>query len=317
MKRFLARCAWLGCVLGVSYAKAEDATSLEQFTPAAPGDWSFGVESAEAEARSLAAQLIIDYAHNPLVLRARGERVGSVISHQLLVHAGFGYTLAERLVLHLGSPIVVHQGGDDPVDDVTGVTIASPEGGELGEVFLGARVSLLPPESMANIALAARVFFPTGPADSYVSDESVHARFSAIAGGSGDRLSWAVQPGISVRPTRTLPATDAPATGTALTFGAAADYFVDRRRTVAIGAELLAHNVLVDGAELFSDLGAEILAQGHFRPGRGDFVAALGVGPGLTTTPGVPELRALASVSYAPGTGHEPAVDQGFEGGLP
>jgi hypothetical protein len=150
-----------------------------------------------------------------------------------------------------------------------------------------------------------------------VSDESVRARFSAIAGGSVDRLSWAVQPGISVRPTRTLPATDVPATGTALTFGAAADYFVDRRRTVAIGAELLAHNVLVDGAELFGDLGAEILAQAHFRPGRGDFVAALGVGPGLTTTPGVPELRVLASVSYALGTGHEPAVDQGFEGGLP
>src|SRR5688572_9997278 len=179
MKRFLARCAWLGCVFGVSYAKADDATSLEQFTPAAPGDWSFGVESAEAEARSLAAQLIIDYAHNPLVLRARGERVGSVVSDQLLVHTGFGYALAERLVLHVGAPIVVHQGGEDPVDEVTGVSIASPEGAEFGEVFLGARVSLLPPDGATNVALAARIHFPTGPADSYISDESVRGHFSA------------------------------------------------------------------------------------------------------------------------------------------
>ncbi|MDQ2646012.1 MAG: hypothetical protein M3020_19510 [Myxococcota bacterium] len=118
-------------------------------------------------------------------------------------------------------------------------------------------------------------------------------------------------------PTRSLPATAAPASGTALTFGAAASYLIDRRRTLSVGAELLAHNVLVDGAELFADLGAEILAQARFRPGRGDFVAGLGVGPGLATSPGVPQLRVLASATYAPGTGHQPAVDPGFEGGLP
>src|SRR5690349_1231453 len=97
MLRRLASAACALTLMGIgATASAQDATNaaspplaLDRFYPAPPGDRMFGVQSPYV-AGDLTPHfsVVVDYAHNPLVLRTAETREdrGKIVSDQLFLH---------------------------------------------------------------------------------------------------------------------------------------------------------------------------------------------------------------------------------------
>jgi outer membrane protein OmpA-like peptidoglycan-associated protein len=261
--------------------------------------------------------LLLDYARNPLVLSSSDERVGAVVSDQLLMHVGASLTLADRYLLSLNIPFAIAQSGDDPSDASSGLAARSPEGADLGDIRLGARARVLGPAGPGvQLAVGGHLWLPSGASDAYLSDGSVRGSPFLVVGGEHGRVYWSSQAGVMLRPGKTLPGTSSTPIGTAITFGAALGVLVDRERTVALGPELYGQHIATDDAELFDahSVNAEVLLGARYRPGRGAWVLGAGAGPGIGRAAGTPDYRLLAMVAYSPEDREAKATDSDGDG---
>ncbi|MFZ5895614.1 MAG: OmpA family protein [Myxococcota bacterium] len=288
----------------VGSARAQSGTALNQFDPAPVGDRAFGVQSPDVRGHNrLRASLLFDYAHDPLVLSSGDREVGAVVGDQLFLRLGASYALYQRLLLSLEVPVALVQAGDDPSDAASGLSAASPDSAEFGDVRLGARVRLLGPEGPGmHLSAGTHVWLPTGASGSYVSDEGVRGAPFLVFGGYEDRISWSVQGGMMFRPGKTLPGSTATPTGTAITFGAAFGYMLDEARTFQIGPELYGLTTVAQGGSVFGEhsTNAELLAAARFRPKQGPWLFGLGAGPGIGRGAGTPDYRVVAMVAFSP-----------------
>ncbi|MGD8860374.1 MAG: OmpA family protein [Myxococcales bacterium] len=291
---------------GPSAARAQDGTAIDQFDPAPPGDGGFVVQSPDAPGdRLLRLGVGLDWVHESLVLRRTdgdGD-VGAVISDQLWLRLQGSFSLADRYLLTLALPAAVAQAGDDPSDPTSGLSAASPDGFELGDLRLGGRVRLLgPARGGVQLAVGAHLWLPTGASDSVVSDGAVRAMPFAVLGGEAGRLGWSSQLGVMLRRGGRLPGDTATPVGTAVTFGAGIGYYVDARRHLRIGPELYGQTVVVEGGSLLSEksTNTELLAGARYRPGGGDYRLGLGAGPGIGRGAGTPAFRVVATFELAP-----------------
>jgi OOP family OmpA-OmpF porin len=305
--RDTGRLGVLGALLSAllpSTALAQQGTALSQFDPAPTGDHAFGVQSADVRgAMRLRGMLLLDYAHDPLVLRAAGSDVGSVVSSQFLLHFGASLAVANRALFSFDLPAALVQTGDDPTDAASGLSAKSPSSAQVGDLRLGVRVRLLGPSGPGtHLALGGHLWLPTGPKNSYVSDGSVRGSPFLVLGGEIDRITWSTQLGVNLRPGKTLPGTSATPVGNAFTFGAALGYYLDSLHMLAIGPEVYGQNVLAQKGKLFDQysVNAEALLDLRFRPNGGDWVIAAGAGPGLGKAAGTPDFRAVAMLAYSP-----------------
>ncbi len=117
--------------------------ALDRFDPAPAGDRMFGVPSPYAAGDLTPhAMLLLDYAHNPLILRTvpADSSVGAVVGNQLYLNLDVGLSLWSRLYVDLDLPIAVFQNGDSP--SALGQGFTSPSAAQLGDLRIGARVRL-------------------------------------------------------------------------------------------------------------------------------------------------------------------------------
>jgi OmpA-OmpF porin, OOP family len=269
--------------------------ALDRFDPAPAGDRMFGVQSPFAAGHMTPhMMLLIDYAHNPLVVSTRsGPTLGAIVGNQLFLHLSGSFSLWDRLNVNLDVPLALAQSGDNPSGG--GFSFSSPSGGQIGDLRVGLRLRILGDyHDTFQLAVGGYVWFPTGARDSFVSDEYVRGAPQLIAGGRGDRLVWSAAVGTEFRPSQRFAAIPQ---GTMMRFGGGVGFLVDGKRHLQIGPELSAALTL-DGVNN-QTTNVEVLVDARYRV-IDDLEIGLGVGPGLTRGIGTPDLRGIVMAAYTP-----------------
>ncbi|WP_437674753.1 OmpA family protein [Sorangium sp. So ce131] len=269
--------------------------ALNRFVPAPAGDRLFSVPSAfSAGHLTPHVMLMADYASNPLVLRRErdGADLGAVVSDQLTFRLNASLPLWNKVVFNLDAPLTALQSGESPSGG--GRAFASPSGAELGDLRLGARVQLYGAyHDPLQVAVGAYLWLPTGADDSFVSDGSVRGMPFVVAGGRIERLVWSAAVGAELRRSQSFGGV---AQGTMLTLGGGVGFLAADDR-LQVGPELSTAMVLEDVSD--RSINAELLVGARYR-----FLpfmeAGLGVGPGLTSGIGTPDLRVVAMVGFTP-----------------
>ncbi len=285
-------------VVGSAAAHAQS-TTLDAFRPAPSPRDGFALGSTETDGRlRLDAQLYLEYANDPLVYERTSGTTSNgflrIVEHQLVVHGLVSLTLHDRLLVYLGVPVDAVMSGSDP----GALPIYSADGAGIGDVHVGARVSLFG-DARDGFSLAAQGAFyvPTSQIPGgvhYAGDETVRGhvqvlgqyRLEAVrivaALGGMFRGPQDIGGGITI--------------GQQLTFGLGA--------TVPLVNEQVAFVAELDGATTFDDFfdreqtTLELLAGGRYFHESG-LIAGVGAGPGLARGYGSPDVRVLATVAYS------------------
>ncbi|WP_437599188.1 OmpA family protein [Sorangium sp. So ce590] len=287
--------------LAAAPARAQDAPvkpegmALSRFVPAPAGDRMFSVPSPFAPGHLTPhVMLLTDYASNPLVLRRErdGAEIGAVVSDQLTFRLNASLPLWNKVSFDLDAPLTALQSGESP--NGGGREFASPSGAELGDLRLGARVQVYGTyHDPLQLAVGAYLWLPTGADDSFVSDGSVRAMPYVAAGGRLERLVWSTSLGTEIRRSQSFGGV---AQGTMLTLGGGVGLLAADGR-LQVGPELSTAMVLEDISA--RSINAELLLDARYR-----FLpfleAGIGVGPGLTSGLGTPDLRFVAMAAFTP-----------------
>lgn len=281
-------------------APAQVALPLNRFTPSFAGDRFFGTGSPYVAGHlDLHAQVLADYCHDPFVVRRtvgeETEEVGSVVEHQLSLHVGTTLSLLRRLALDVSFPAALYQAGDDPTDGRT--RFVSPSGAATGDLRLGARLSLTgAPDDFFQLGMGALVWIPTSPGEpgSYLGDGTLRAKPQLLASGVALRFVWGLEAGIEFRETHRVLGVGQ---GSMLSLKLANGVLLGSEDQVQLSLELAAALVPIDISP--STTNFEALAGGKWRF-VDDFVVGAGVGPGLFSGIGTPDVRAVLSIAYTP-----------------
>jgi hypothetical protein len=295
----LAAAALLLAATSAGGAHAE-AFTADRFRPAPIGDAFAAVEAVARPAAEgerlprLHVGIGLDYAKAPLVLREmQGGRLeaGQIVGHQAFAHVQASYVLGDRVVAWLDAPCLLDGAGDVSTASVVGA--ATPSGAAVGDLRLGARVRLLgAADGPFQLALSHALTLPSGDRAAYAGDGRVGFDEALAAGGLVDRRRgvWAATVGLRLRPERAMLDKRL---GDEITFGAAYALLAAQRR-VSFGLEAFGAAGVGAGARGVS---LELLVAARARVARWTFGAA--AGPGLTSAPGTPSWRLLATAGWA------------------
>jgi outer membrane protein OmpA-like peptidoglycan-associated protein len=273
--------------------------ALDRFRPAPPGDRLFGVESPfVAGDLALHARILAEYAHNPLVLRREtgDQDLGPVVSHQLFLHAAGAIALYSRVSINVDIPFAVLQKGNNP--SATGVgSFSSPDSAELGDLRVGLRARLFGGYfDPFQLAIGGYLWLPSGnnEAGSFVGDGKVRGMPQLLLGGRTSSLVWSLATGVEIRPSLTYGQVTQ---GTMLHAGAGAGFLIGEEGHFQVGPEVTFATVLEDMNRRTTNL--ELLLGAKYRF-LSSFEAGAGVGPGLISGVGTPDVRAVVMLAYTP-----------------
>ena len=160
-------------MLGAGSAQADPIPSLDlrNFQPPTDPEGSLYLEPvATPGPLNWNVGLWPSYAHNLVVLEnANGDEVASAVSDQVSIDYLLGLGIGDRLAVGLALPTIVYQTGDDVAPFAGGGALPTAA---LGDLAITAKAAFLPPGELGGFGLAAvsRVTFPTGNASSYVSE---------------------------------------------------------------------------------------------------------------------------------------------------
>ncbi|MFO0589686.1 MAG: OmpA family protein [Polyangiaceae bacterium] len=284
---------------------ATPALALDRFYPAPPGDRMFGVESAAVGERSVPLfSVVADYAHDPLVLQTvrTSEDRGRVIGDQLFLHLQAGVALQGRLYLSASFPVALLQDGASPTAD--GAVFTSPSGAAVGDLRLGLRLRIFGLEDDPfQVAIAGYLWVPTGggAAGTYVSDGNFRGLPRLVLGGRvGGRFLWGLNGGIDVRSSRMFGGNNGVSQGSMARFDGGLGFLLLESRALQLGVEGSAAFLLENKTNVPIEhaTNLEVLFGGKYRVS--DFEIGAGAGPGLTSGIGTPDVRALATIAFAP-----------------
>jgi outer membrane protein OmpA-like peptidoglycan-associated protein len=270
--------------------------ALDRFDPAPAGDRMFGVESPFAAGEGTPhVELVFDYAHNPYTL-GHGPgvtAVNAVVGDQLFLHLNASVAILHRLTLNFEVPAAVVQSGENPVFREKPYT--SPKDAAFGDVRLGARVTVFGAyEDPFQVALSGYVWIPSGAADEYLTDGKVRGMPSLVLGGHAPWLNWSFTTGIEFRPKLTTP--DGIQLGSQVLFGGGIGVlFLDDRAQV--GPEVKAAVQLQNSS--LRNTNGELMLDVRYRL-FDDFELGVGVGSGLTSGFGTPDMRMIGMLAFSP-----------------
>ncbi len=276
---------------------------LDRFDPAPAGDRLWGVPSPFVAGHLVPhVALLLDYAHDPLVLRSltTNQNQGTVIASDLFLHVNASLALWNRLLLNVDLPFALVQSGSSPTTG--GVTFPSPDKAQLGELRAGLRVRLYGEyDEPFQLGLGGYVWFPTGPTGAYVGDGHVRGEPQLLLGGRGaDRIVWSVAGGPQIRSTEVFGGVTQ---GTQFNVGAGLGILLGDTRHLQIGPEIYGAFTLAKGAQpadaLKRSTNLELLFDARYRV-IDDLEIGVGLGPGLTQSPGTPDFRGVLSIAYTP-----------------
>jgi len=312
MLRRLAPAACALSLMGLSAsAAAQDATSpplaLNRFYAAPAGDRMFGAQSPYV-AGDLTPHfsLLADYAHDPLVLRTVNTREdrGSIVESQLFLHLNASLAIKQRILLNIDFPIALLQSGSDPSGP--GYSYKSPDSAEISDLRAGLRVRLIGDYwDAVQLAVGGYVWFPTGRSESdngsFVGEGSVRGLPQVILGGRvAERMVWAFNVGPDLRASQTFGGPDGIAQGTMIRLDGGLGFLLGDDRNFQIGPELQASFVADSGgAPIEQTTNLEVMLDARYRFLH-DLEVGVGVGPGLTSGIGTPDVRVVGMVSYTP-----------------
>jgi len=280
-------------------ALAQPHLALDQHRPGESPDDGFAISRPVGGGHlDVAAQLQLDYSHDPLVYESRlgdaSTETQSVVSDQLVLHPVVAMGLGDRWVVALGVPVGIRSDGAGLAGRGT------PDGAVPNDVWLGLRGVVLGDRDDA-FALAAQLTGTVPTARIFGSDGS--EAFAGSSGPTGEpELLLEVRPGpvrlavnLGARLRRTE-AFDSLSVGNDLTYGLGA-WAPLRDGTIEPGVE--AH-----GATAISDPGdreaSPLEALAGVRLRAGGFSIGLATGAGITRGYGSPDLRVVSAVGWMP-----------------
>jgi OOP family OmpA-OmpF porin len=278
--------------------------ALDRFEPSERGSEWFALDSLDLRGHLRPALgLVADYGYKPLVIYDKDNReVGPLVEHQLFLHLGGSLVLWERLRLAINLPLSPLVRGDSQL--VGRQQIPVNDGLALGDLRLSADVRLFGQNrGPLTGAFGASVWLPTGTRSAYAGDGKVRVSPHFALAGQLSVVNYAARVGFNYRPRDGLFSTAD--IGSELTFGAALGVRV-ADGNLLIGPEVYGSTYVQGG--LFRRRGTPVegLFGAHYLIARQVRVGG-GVGAGFTQGFGSPEVRAVASVEWAPAMPEEPA----------
>ncbi len=277
---------------------AAEGLPLDRFEPAPVGDRMFGVPSPFVAGHLTPhAGLLLDYAHNPLVLRNAGdENLGSIVSSQLFLHVNAAFALWNRVQLNVNVPIALVQAGE------SAGAFRSPSDTQIGDVRAGLRVRLIGEyHDPFQVGLGGYVYFPTGPSDAFVGTGNVRGAAQLLLGGRADRFVWSAAAGPQIQGTMAFGGVTQ---GTQINAGLGFGVLLGEERRFQIGPEAYSSFTVVSDTaanadELRRKANVEVLLGARYRV-VSDVELGLAGGPGLTAGIGTPDFRGVFMLAYTP-----------------
>jgi OOP family OmpA-OmpF porin len=275
--------------------------ALDRFDPSERGSEWFVMDTLDLRGMARPAFGIVgEWGYKPLVVYdANGDEVASIVEHQVFVHAGASFAIADRFRMAANLPIGVYQTGDRAVS--RGQTFNPPESA-IGDLRLSGDLRLIGKYGEAfNSAIGASVYLPTGSKNEFTSDGNVRVQPHLLISGDISAFAYAARLGFNIRPLDDKFADGKPL-GSELTGGLSAGIRVANKKLL-IGPELFASTVVTDEASLFKSrtTPAEALLGFHYTAG--DFRVGAGVGTGVFAGArawGTPQVRTVASLEWMP-----------------
>ena len=282
---------------------------LNRYEPTAAGEWSFAVDHPwYSSVRYFAAGLTLNYAHNPLIVRAQTANGGeqqtvSIIEHQLLTHVDLAGSFLDRVLITASLPVIWLERGT-PAGGVTpqdGVAVGDPRFGLMVRLFGQ------PYRGPVSLSLGASLWVPlrllTDSLPAQSGDRGVRVFPKLVLSGLARHLLWSVTAGFYYRPEALLGnasfGEDGRRMGSELQLGAALAY-ADWDRRFAIGPEALLSTVVLGGKPFGADYTSlELLLGGHYNI-QNQVQLGLAAGTGILREPGTPDVRLLFRLAYAP-----------------
>ena len=313
----LSLCA-VTSVLGVwsSPARAQTAQgfALNRLEPAETGSEWFANDTLDLRGQVRPAiGLLLDYGYKPYVLvDSNGNEVKSIVSDQLFLHVGGSLVLFDRLRLGVSLPVAIMQAGDANGGVVNGQRIVGGTSGGIGDLRIGADLRLVGRYGDPfTLALGGRVWAPTGDQAQLLGDGSVRIGPHFAAAGDLGAFAYAASVGATYRANSETFAGHP--TGSQVDFGLAMGVRAAEKKLL-IGPELYGStNVSTSGA-FFDERSTPLGLLGSVHYSAGDVRFGLGAGPGLSHAAGTPQVRALASLEYAPAIAEEKAPPSDRDG---
>jgi outer membrane protein OmpA-like peptidoglycan-associated protein len=290
-------------------AQTSGSFSLDQFQPAPAGDDFFAVQGYRTGEGTVdySALVLGEYARNPLVLynlNSAGKtdtKAGSVISDQLFLHVGGSVSFFERAQVSLDFPFaLLNKGGSDLSGSAQ--SFNAPTGAALGDLRAGLRLRLIGDKmSPFGAAITGYIWFPTGDESKFTGDGSVRGSPGLSVGGRIGFFIYGLNGGALIRKGADVANTHM---GTSFTFGGAAGVLLLEDK-LQLSAETYGGTVVAK-ADSSSQIGAfdrkntNLEALLGVKGRLGPIVLGAGAGPGFTSGPGTPAVRAVLSIAYVP-----------------
>jgi OmpA-OmpF porin, OOP family len=294
----LASCLGYG---GAAPAVASAQTAgfaLDRYDPAEHGgDWFAGESLDFRGSLRPAFGLVLDWAHDPLVVYdADGDEQAAIVEDQLYAHLGGGVRLWDRARLAVNVPIALWQSGQDGVVD--GTMFSASDGAGLGDLRIGLDVRLLGAyRQAASLALGVQLYLPTGEREAFTGDGGVRLAPRVLLAGELAAFAYSARLGFVYRAQDDGLAEVA--TGNELQFTATAGVRLLDDGALLLGPELWGTTVVAHGAAFEqATTPFELLFGAHLRVD--DYLLGLGFGPGLTRGLGAPAVRGLLSLAWSP-----------------
>jgi OOP family OmpA-OmpF porin len=300
MRRALAIAVAVSSLVAACGTARADGFALERYEPTPAGSWFVAVQQPwYSSTRYFAAGLTLDYGHNPLLggtFDPRFHETVAIVEHQLVGHVDVAGSFLDRVQLSLSLPIVLMERG-------TAAFGAAPIGGAaVGDLRFGAMVRLFgqPDRSRLSLHVGGYLWIPFGQSALHAGDQTARGLPELIAGGMlADRLRWTVEVGVLIRAEQTIGFGPASATASEFRVGAGIAW-ANRARTFHVGPELtLATQIAGPQAGTRYGSSLELLFAAQASIAKLILVGA-GVGPGLVSMLGTPDVRALVRIAYAP-----------------
>jgi hypothetical protein len=287
-----------------------DSFGVNRFSPApGPGNYLMVDGTLVGAHGEPSAGLLIDFAHRPFVLLSATCKAGAtddcsvekskhdIVAYQLTFDAMATLALWQRLQLGLVVPIIISRGESFPIvtPDLAGkyIDIRGGNAFGLGDPRFSAKLRLTGQKSRFGLALVGFVTAPLGEATAKgrsLGDDGVTAGGHLAAELGGSRLRVGINVGGRYRPSRALLSTEV---GPELTYGAGVSLYATPR--VRLIGEVTGANRLrrqLDENPVEARIAGEWIA--------GDVAVLLGLGSGLVSGVGVPDIRLLGGLSYRP-----------------
>lgn len=291
----LALAILLTCLaLPLGHAQAQS-FRLDRFRAAERPDDGFAARGVGSFAHLATSALVTaDYAHDPLVLESKGgarRETARIVRHELTLSVDLALSLYERVIVFAKLDLVPLLKGP-PVDPALG--LARAEGGDLGDLSLGARVRLVGEEDdLFALALQAALIAPTGRERAYVGEDGVAGRPELIAELRPRFVRIRANLGSTIRREQRL-----------------VDTRIGSELVWALGLALPVHRMVDLIGELWGGFAYSEFARRATTPfewllgaklhTEAGLYAGLGAGTGFTHGVGTPDARAVAQLGFLP-----------------